>query len=277
MNLEHIKSIANSLESEFEKEFFNASIENLNDTKNKLRFNNFAYSMRELIRNVLDRLAPTSSVISCEWFSNETNEKGKVSRGERVKYAVQGGINDSYLSKELNLNLKDIKKSFKDSVSILSKYTHVNTNTFNVNGTDTDQYTESTLSALNDLFILIKALRKKVISTLEEHIEESVVGEALYETIDSIDVLATHHYIEEVYVDKVHIECIDHEYIHILASGHIGVELQWGSNSDLRNDNGALIQQSFPLTCELKSRTNSPEEFEPELATLAVNTSSWHD
>ena len=41
----------------FEQKLFLAAIANVDDTSNKLRLNNFAYSMRELIRIVLERLA----------------------------------------------------------------------------------------------------------------------------------------------------------------------------------------------------------------------------
>ena len=57
----------------FEQELFLAAIANVDDTSNKLRLNNFAYSMRELIRVVLERLAPDEEVVNAPWF--EPNDK----------------------------------------------------------------------------------------------------------------------------------------------------------------------------------------------------------
>ena len=52
----------------FEKELFHAALYNLDDVNNRLRFNNFAYAMRELVRHVLDRLAPDVEVLGCSWW-----------------------------------------------------------------------------------------------------------------------------------------------------------------------------------------------------------------
>ncbi len=50
---EYKKKIGKLVSTLFEKELAHASIDNLFEVKNKLRFNNFAYSMRELSRHVL--------------------------------------------------------------------------------------------------------------------------------------------------------------------------------------------------------------------------------
>ena len=75
----------------FEQELFLAAIANVDDTSNKLRLNNFAYSMRELIRVVLERLAPDEEVVNAPWFeSNDKEHTNKVTRSQRIKYAIQG-------------------------------------------------------------------------------------------------------------------------------------------------------------------------------------------
>lgn len=45
------------IKTQFEQELCEAAFDNL-QTKSKLRFNNFAYSIRELSRHILHRLAP---------------------------------------------------------------------------------------------------------------------------------------------------------------------------------------------------------------------------
>jgi hypothetical protein len=49
--MENQEKIKELLTTDFESELFSASIASLNDTANKLRFNNFAYSIRELSRH----------------------------------------------------------------------------------------------------------------------------------------------------------------------------------------------------------------------------------
>ncbi len=52
----------------FETDFLDASVAYMQNSKDKLAFNSFAYSMRELIRNILERLAPDANIKRCSWY-----------------------------------------------------------------------------------------------------------------------------------------------------------------------------------------------------------------
>lgn len=60
----------------FERELYTAALNNLADSSNPLRLNNFAYAMRELTRHVLHRLAPDESVRKCRWYRDESRPAG---------------------------------------------------------------------------------------------------------------------------------------------------------------------------------------------------------
>ena len=51
--MEKAEKIKQLLSNQFEQDLFEASLASLNDRTNKLRFNNFAYSIRELSRHFL--------------------------------------------------------------------------------------------------------------------------------------------------------------------------------------------------------------------------------
>ena len=55
-------AIESRLSEKFEKQLFHAALANLEDSKNPIRFNNFAYATRELVRQILSRLAPDDEV-----------------------------------------------------------------------------------------------------------------------------------------------------------------------------------------------------------------------
>lgn len=111
-----MKEIKHILGSEFERSLLDAALHNLKDTDNKLRYNNFAYSIRELSRHFLHRLSPEENVLACNWFEPIT-DNGKPSRAQRIKYAIQGGINNDNLIElgfdveELEDDIKALKKS----------------------------------------------------------------------------------------------------------------------------------------------------------------------
>jgi len=50
--------ISSHLADGFERDLFATALRNLADLENRLRFNNFAYTMRELMHRMLSRLAP---------------------------------------------------------------------------------------------------------------------------------------------------------------------------------------------------------------------------
>jgi len=75
-----IQSVRNNLATPLESDLFIASIENITKSNSPIRFNNFAYAIRELTRHVLARLAPDDEVLHSSWYKNETEiEKGIVS------------------------------------------------------------------------------------------------------------------------------------------------------------------------------------------------------
>lgn len=91
MNTISIEKIRPLLKNEFQHQLLDACIQNL-ESKSKLRFSNFAYSIRELSRHFLKSLAPDEEVKKTVWFKNESGEKDIITRGERIKYAIQEGL-----------------------------------------------------------------------------------------------------------------------------------------------------------------------------------------
>lgn len=269
--------IEETLVTEFEKALFRAAVGNLKDTGNPLRFNNFAYACRELVRHILGRLAPDEQVLKCSWYKNETDRKSGISRKQRVYYAVQGGLRDGYLKDELSLSIDEMHLELRGAIDRLHKYTHIEERTFGVSDDIVNSNVEETLQAVNGLFQAIDESRRVLADRLWMHIDLSVFAAALSETIQAIDELATHHSIDEVHMDKVTVVSIDSGCIYFRAAGSIACELQWGSNSDRRRGDGAVLSQTFPFECDLWSPVLNPSDVSVDDDSLRVDTSSWRD
>lgn len=261
----------------FERDLFVAARKNLADESNPLRLNNYSYAMRELTRHVLHRLAPDNNVINCPWYKNETDKEKSITRKQRAYYAVQGGLENSYVENTLGLEVEDIHSRLVRAINGLSKFTHIEPEVFDLPESDIDALVNETSESVYGFLATIRDCRKMIIDSLWEHIDSAVIDEALRETIIAIDELASHHYIDEVYTDKVEIYEINHESIKFRVHGSIGCELQWGSNSDLKRGDGAVRPQSFPFVCELISPVDAPEEIQSIEDSLGVDTSSWTD
>lgn len=271
-----IKQIEKKLNTGFEKALFSAILKNVEDHDNPLRLNNFAYSMRELIRHILKRLAPDKNVLSCTWYKNETSKKDIISRSERSYYSVQGGLSNTYIEEVLGIEVKETHKKLLKAIEQLNKFTHIEPTTFNLSSDDVENYSNKTIKAIFDFLTLIDICRIEIIEQLYEQIDNETVNEVLKETLDSLDVLATHYYIDEVYIDTIELYNIDHKTIFFKVIGTLTCELQWGSNGDIRHDNGHIAQRSFPFYCELVSPVEEPDAIEIIEGSLGVDTSSMY-
>ena len=272
-----IDEIEEVLAEGFERDLFAASQNNLNDKSNPLRLNNYSYAMRELTRHILHRLAPDKNVLNCDWYKNETDKDNGITRKQRAYYAVQGGLNDSYVQNTLSLEVEEIHKGLVKAINKLSKFTHIEPRVFGLPDATVDAMASETTEAVNGFLATISDCRRLIIDSLWEQIDSAVIDETLRETIQAIDELAANHSIDEVYTDRVEIYEITHEFIMFRVNGSIDCELQWGSNSDRRRGDGAVLQQSYPFTCELISPVYEPEAVESIEESLGVDTSSWTD
>jgi len=262
--------------SDFEKELLSASLDNLLDKTNKLRFNNFACAIRELSRHILYNLSPDKEVTNCLWYKNETKILGQPSRAERVKYAIQKGLPDSFVKTfyDIEEHIYDIK----ETLETLNKYTHVNADTFGVIESDVNRLTKEVLDTFKRFAIGIDDFHKIFKSKLEEQIDRVVLEHTIEETFDDIDILATHHSIEEHETSSYSITEIDSSNIFIDANGSLSIRLQYGSDGDFARGDGAEIYTSFPFECSLQIIINKVfSKSEYKTLSFKVDTDDWYE
>ena len=174
--------------------------------------------------------------------------------------------------------INSIKKKLKGSIDLLSKYTHVNPNTFDIPDIEMIRLSEEVMQHLIEFAKTIIDSRKMIISEIDEKIDDEFIQHSISESIDEVDILATHHNVEEISVDHTEISKILSDRIIIDVEGFVSVRLQWGSNSDLRKDIGAEMYNSFPYNSTVEVKLNgSFENAEVEIKNFDVNTDSWYE
>lgn len=270
-------NLSAQLSSEFQKKLLAASIKSLEDTSNPLSFNNFCAGYRELVRHVLSDLAPDAEIKACTWYVPDTTSRTGITRAHAITYVLQGGLPSDYVTGTLEIDVLEEKKELISAINKLNKYTHVNEATFGIDASRASAEAALAIDSLSSVLRLANDCRAQLARALEAQIHDEVVALAISETIGAIDELATHHCVDEIDVEEVTVTKVGSEFIHLRASGTIGVELQWGSNSDLRRGDGAKGNDSFPFSCELQSHVEDPAELEAIEDTLCVDTSSWWD
>jgi hypothetical protein len=265
------------LKTDFQRDLLDAAVMSIQAKENPLRLNNFSTAVRELVRVVFDDLAPDDEIKQCSWYVPDITSKTGVTRGHRVSFVIHGGIDPRLAKDELHIDVAAERSQLTKVVNTLSKFTHVTPKTFNTPHADVDRYVDDAYNALYRVLMAANEARQTLVDAIQEQVKEEVVQAAIRETVMSIDEIATHHCIDEIDLDVIEVVRIGAKNIDFVAYGSIGVELQWGSNSDVRNDMGAIMNDSFPLSMQFASAVTAPAEVEQVTDSLCVDTSDWYE
>src|SRR5919106_954629 len=119
--------------------------------------------------------------------------------------------------------------------------------------------------------------RAAILEPVGEALDDAAVDALLSETILEVDELATHHSVQEVYVDRVVVHSIGSHFITYRATGSVSVVLQWGSNSDLRRGDGAELGQAFPFRCDISTSLDDPWKLDFSETEFGVDTREWRE
>ena len=135
---------------------------------------------------------------------------------------------------------------------------------------------EATVAAVEELIHAYHDCRAALIDPLAEGLDEGAVDSLPSETILSIDELASHHTIEEIYTDRTEVSSNGPSTVRYCATGTVSVTLQWGSNSDLRRGDGAELDENFPFQCLFDVPLEDPRDLSLAEIVSGVDTSSWY-
>lgn len=261
----------------FHKELLNAAFSNLADTSNCLRFNNFAYALRELLRIVFEYNSPDKEVLSCPWYKNETDKKDQVTRKQRILYMLYGGVSKEVFSDALLEEIEESTKLIIEKINFLSKFTHIGEATFGIDASDVDSHSEEVMESVLDVFNLIGACRREIRDYLHDSIYDAVLATLSENVYDALDDKSTHTCVDEVTLESFEIVAIDKDYILLEGEGSVGCELQYGSGSDIAKDFGAVGSCSFPFTFTGKVSASNLDDIDISSRDIDIDDSSWYE
>jgi len=271
----HEPALLSITEAGFEAALVRAAFDNL-EVSGPLCFNNFGYAIRELLRHVFHRLAPDEQIKQCPWFKPDPTSRSTITRADRSKYMLQGGLSDYFVDKILEVKVPPVIEAVSAAFETLNKFTHINPETFNLKEVDAASRAAECLEATSSLIGNIATCRSAVLQNLSAAIDQHLLEESISDVISELDEIATHYLIDEVYTDSSEIVDIGPKDLCIEVEGNIGVELQYGSSSDVRNDIGTVVSDSFPFSATVKVAFTRPLGKKAKVSNFKVNTSSWY-
>jgi hypothetical protein len=264
---------------EIERKIFDAAVLGFNSEDNPLRLNNFAFAMRELGRIWLEHLAPKEQIRQCAWFvqNTELREKDGVTRTQRAKFAVQGPLHDDFVRDTLHIDVDTTVKEYTKLIDRLSSFGHDIEKSFGLSPQEAEREAMDALDTFNRLATLITERHESLLSEAADAAKDALAEELFGQVQSELDILSTHSTVEGAHLESLTITALDSNRILFKGDGSVDVRLQYGSDSDVARDDGAVSYDSYPLDCKFEADTERPLEITIVSSSLYIDTHSFYD
>jgi hypothetical protein len=259
------------LVTDFEKKLFSASVAYLDNEDDPLRINSFAYSLRELIRNVFERRAPEDKVKPCTWFKDETGN-GKPSRKQRYIYSIQGGLSHNFVKVELGMDVFKPWRNIKETIDSLSKFTHVNEATFDMSHEECEKLSGEALEIFLSIFNMIEKTRNELRCALAAHIGNELMSTFVTNSMSDIDILSNQSYVEHSEVMGYELIDIDNLELTFRGEGIAHVSQNYG-----KGDDACEINAEYPFGFTGSSSVAKPYDVTTPPESISIDVSSWFE
>ena len=256
------ENLKDQLPDEFTQSILEGSLRVLVDDNNPIRGNLFALGTREMMRHVLEILAPDEFVRKCKWFKNAVEQRRaskqenpeQITRRDRMTYATQGGISDEML-KELEVDPDEMHSILAQTINKLSKFTHVQPETMLGSAKATDAIVVEVLETLSAFLTSILEFRSEVARVVSDAIDTEVLNTFMADTIGELDELSSHTQVNDAVVENLEVVNIDPHIVTLKGRGTVYVDLVYGSASDERRGDGARESARYPFTMTINALT----------------------
>ena len=246
------------------------------DKANPIRGNLAASGLREVVGHVLHCLAPDQDVRRCVWFVQHP-DTDTVTRRQRASYIVHAGLPDTFVQRTLNLDVRSSVQPILNSMRALNKGTHLRPETTVRKGRKVRAMIWDVLDGVLTLLDAAAASRNKLKQSIEALMEHAVFQRLIMDTISDLDELSTHTVVDDHYIDTLEVEDVGATEITYAISGTVDVELQYGSNGDVRRDAGFRKSASYPYRATVSSSAAKPLEIHGRDVDLTVDTRSFYE
>jgi hypothetical protein len=226
---------------------------------------------------MLDDLATESSIKDCDWYIPELNDKKKeiITRAQRVKYAVQAGLPDDFVSTTLKVDVGRATQKYTKLIERLSAFTHINATTFDITKSAERKLADEALTTFVLVLKTIDDCRSRVESKVERRAKDALTDELFAHSVDALEEIATHHTVHGAEIEELNLKSMDSATIVFSATGFLDCELQYGSDGDYSRGDGLRVEDSYPLKCKLVADISTPLDL--EVQDLRVDNSSFYE
>jgi hypothetical protein len=270
LTYDFIKSFDTLLESRFEKELYKSSLRNYCSHGNPLRFHNFAFSMRELVLQIIDRRAPDAKVIKASWYKVES-DRFPVTRRQKLKYCAQGFLADGFLRADVLDDLNQSIIGYLKEFNFFNKYTHITEKHYKA--CPKKFYADMKYIVQRSEYVIeeLDSLENLVMDSIPDSLQDRLFHEVINAFPSELSLLASNVIVEEVSPEELAIEYLEENGITIDVSGTVYVTQEYGKGEDFTE-----ISENYPFSISVDISVDSPQEITINPNEFIVDTSSWY-
>lgn len=269
LQYDFIKAFEKLLVTDFERKLFVASLRNYCTHGNSLRFHNFAFSMRELVLQVIARKAPNNDVMKASWYERES-ENFEVTRRQQLKYCAQGVLADSYLDEDI---LEDLNQSIKDYLkefNFFNKYTHITEKHFHANPKKFYDDMKYIIQRSSEVVVEIDSMENIVFDSIRDTLQENIFDYIIHNFPSELDILASNVLVDSVSPEDLTFTYLAYDGFSVLVSGTVYVTQEYGKGEDFTE-----LSEEYPFNVSIDLSVNDPTDITVDASGFKVDNSSW--
>lgn len=246
------QQIAAALASDFEKDLLAAAVTYLDKEDDLLRYSSFCYSIRELLRIVLARMAPDQEVKACRlWYKPETSS-GPPSSKQRLFYAICGGLSQQLLQEILNIDIRKAWNDIRVSFKALSATAHITPDIFKMSREQCQAQGGEILKSLYTIFFQLNACRAEIARSLEHYIDRSLLNTFIRVSFNELKMPDVRLSVQQSRLSAFEVVKIDSHAIYIEGRGEV--------TATLNKDGGQTTEKIFPYAFHCTSSVMDPKQ-----------------
>ncbi|WP_063649670.1 hypothetical protein, partial [Aliivibrio fischeri] len=226
-----VENLSARLDGDFEQQVFISALRNYCSMGNPIRFNNFAFVIRELLSRVTDRLAPVESVKLACWHER-ASEQREVNRRQQLKFCTQSYFPDDLVPDWVKEEIKEVTKDYLDLYQKLNKYTHINEQALGKNPKEAFAFLKDLLSSFTSILDAIHDIKSHIIDEVEQEVHDIVFDKLVFESHEALIEISSHTVVDAINVESYSIESVEPDEVIFLGYGYVDCTLNYGPKSD---------------------------------------------
>ncbi|MEO0853365.1 MAG: hypothetical protein AAFY15_07660 [Cyanobacteria bacterium J06648_11] len=268
---DHLASLRVHAEAGFERELLDATYRSFACNDTDLRLCYFAVSFREWLRHLLARRSPDAEVRACKWWAPSSQRGDQLTRRDRLRFAVAGGLDLDSLEIEFGLDFSDRIGEVLAITNRLSQWTHVGPKSWGLSANEVRQSASEVGRVVLSYLAAIEELREEVVQGLEGYFDRSLFERLIEEEWPELLEVSTHHEIDSVQIDDVSVTGIDSKWVMFEGSGEVTASLGYG-----RGEDGVELSHSFGCRASFCAPLDGIRSDGLRALDVQIDTESWY-